>query len=240
MGIADLFHLQHAQEEWKCSDLSKPLPPVPGVHRIDRYRASFWKLLKDRSPIFEETARLYGMIPLQRLGKRAQVDRYHNLFHFIVKSISINWRMIRAIEYVFYHHPSAQVRVKCKFPDLIDNHLHIFAETGYDLIVMFYNFRMITRYAAVRGHIASKADVEAFINQLPALAKGPNWYSHESDILRFLILHMHGGIYFDIDVYALKPLDENFVNVLGYESTWGINAAAMIFEPLHILPKRAL
>ena len=47
VGISDLFHLQNEREEWKYGDLRKPLPPVPGVDRIDRYRASFWKLLKD-------------------------------------------------------------------------------------------------------------------------------------------------------------------------------------------------
>ena len=99
------------------------------------------------------------------------------------------------------------------------------------------------RDVAMQGDIASQADVESFINQLPELAKGPHWYSHESDILRFLIMHIYGGIYFDIDVYTLKTLDENFVNVLGYESRrrlHTINGSAMNFEPHYKFPKRAL
>jgi len=99
------------------------------------------------------------------------------------------------------------------------------------------------RDVAMQGDIASQADVESFINQLPELVKGLYWYSYESDILQFLIMCIYSGIYFDSDICTLKTLDENFVNILGYESRrtlHAINGSGMNFEPHHKFPKRAL
>jgi len=50
--------------------------------------------------------------------------------------------------------------------------LHVFAETGYDLIAISYNVEQMIRNIAIQGDITSQADVKSFINQLPELAKG--------------------------------------------------------------------
>eukprot|EP00957_Ditylum_brightwellii_P158833 12089595-Ditylum_brightwellii.AAC.1 len=90
------------------------------------------------------------------------------------------------------------------------------------------------------GDIVSGKDVEAFLTRLPMLRKGQHWYSHKSDILRFLIVFVHGGIYLDIDVYVLKPLDKTFVNILGKQSRDVINGAFISFERHHPFPGMAL
>lgn len=242
-GISNLFHVQDARGEWQYGNLSEPLPPVPGVHRIDRYRASFWGLLKQRSHIFEETARLYGMIPIQRLGRTngGKSESYHDLFHFIFTSSNMNWKMIRAIEYVFYHHPNAKVMIHCKTPDRIHSEVNIFFEAGYDLVTRSYNIEQMLRDIVEQGNISTQKDTNDFIEKLPGLKRGKYWYSHESDILRFLILYIHGGVYFDIDVYCLKTLEKkNFVNVVGEQGQGLINGAVMIFEPQHDFLSMAL
>ena len=68
VGISDLFHVYRPHvDKWKF-DLDR-IGPNPGIHRADRYRASFWNRLKRQSSFYSETARFYGMIPLARLGE---------------------------------------------------------------------------------------------------------------------------------------------------------------------------
>ena len=150
--------------------------------------------------------------------------------------------MIRSIEYVFYHHPNAQVMVHCKFPTLIDkNYLNIFVETGYDLVTTSYDMEEMLRDFGEKGNIVSRKDVDAFLTRLPKLRKGEFWYSHESDILRFLIIYTHGGIYLDIDVYMLRPLEKTFVNNIGRENKEGrVNGSFLNLERHHPLPGMAL
>lgn len=57
--------------------------------------------------------------------------------------------------------------------------------------------------------------------------------SHTSDLIRTALLYKYGGIYFDLDVIALKPFD-SFVNTVAIESSSGVNVAALAFEKGHL------
>ena len=106
-GISDLFHLYHSDGKnvaWNF-DLDH-MGPNPGVHRQDRFRASFWNYIKSRSPMYANTARLFGLVPLQRLGKGVPTSggaELHDIFHFIYTTPpeTLTWRVQRAIEAVF-------------------------------------------------------------------------------------------------------------------------------------------
>ena len=184
------------------------------------------------------------MIPSNRLGKSSSVEEtesYHKLFHFIITTKHVNWKMIRSVEYVFYHHPNAQVMIHCKFPDLVFSLVKIFVEVGYDLVIRSYDIEQMLRDLGERGDVASRQDIEDFIGTLPILRKGQYWYSHGSDILRYLVIYIHGGVYFDIDVYCFQTLEKaDFKNVLGEEDKGRVNGSVMILEPQHVLPKMAL
>ena len=98
-GILDLLHVYEPGDKWTF-DLENP-PPNPGVHIADRNRASLWNYLKRRSSYYEDTARLHGMIPLQRLGKDQSFPNLFGDFHFVVgPDATMSWQFVRAIEYV--------------------------------------------------------------------------------------------------------------------------------------------
>ena len=54
------------------------------------------------------------------------------------------------------------------------------------------------------------------------------------DIVRYLLLYQHGGVYLDTDVILLKPLppDNNFVSV-EYRPKQNLAAGAIKFQPRH-------
>lgn len=67
------------------------MKPNPGVHVFDRYRASFLQLLKQRSLMYYDTANLFGMIPLQRVGKGIELEHeYEQKGEFAVFSPGVS------------------------------------------------------------------------------------------------------------------------------------------------------
>lgn len=234
-GISDLFHLHNPHKDefkWTLNDLNR-LGPNPGVHQIDRYRASHLKHLTDKSSIYTETAKLYGMLPLQRLGKGVWAEEEtHDLFHFILTTgrEKLNWKMIRAIEYVFYHHPNAKVLLHSNtFQTNGITEFDLFQQTGYDLQIQPYSIEELLSECL----FLNQTVLQLFLEKLPNLKKGKYWYSHQTDILRFLLMYKFGGAYFDTDMYIQRPLPKSLMNVVGKEGGSLINGAAMIFEPQH-------
>merc|ERR1711865_1052573 len=80
-----------------------------------------------------------------------------------------------------------------------------------------------------------------FLSEYEKFRKHHHFYSHETDILRLLILHQFGGVYLDTDMYINKPLPISLINVLGTDENLtripttlrepkGANGAIMIFE----------
>ncbi|KAL7641984.1 UNVERIFIED_CONTAM: hypothetical protein RMT77_007858 [Armadillidium vulgare] len=63
---------------------------------------------------------------------------------------------------------------------------------------------------------------------------------HYSDLLRFLIIWKHGGIYLDLDVLTTKNLENDEQNFLGYSSKEYVNSAIMGFLPRHWFVKKIL
>jgi len=59
-----------------------------------------------------------------------------------------------------------------------------------------------------------------------------NW-AFLSDVIRFDVLYKYGGIYLDVDMEVIRPLDEllNYDAFLGYESPGRINAAIFGAKP---------
>ena len=62
--------------------------------------------------------------------------------------------------------------------------------------------------------------------------KQQNWYMHEADLVRMLIMEQHGGVTMDTDVHLIKPLPRSFLNIAGWtdESKTQIGGAIMAFE----------
>ena len=75
---------------------------------------------------------------------------------------------------------------------------------------------------------------EVFVrDELPYAEEGEHWYSHETDLLRLLILYKFGGIYLDIDMIIVRELYELPANILGWESASNLNGAFLKFQKHH-------
>lgn len=243
MGISDLFHhvtySPKVRPQWNF-DVDR-MEPNPGVHRQDRYRASFWNYIKKRGPHwYLDSARLFGMIPIQRLGKGVPTEtekfgQVHNLFHFIFTTSpeTLTWRVQRAIEAVFFHHPNAKVVFHSNTVPPVGTQLDIFAETGFDFEIRPYR---LVEWMNESASVTDK-DIRALQKIMPERINAPYWYSHKTDLLRLLVLERYGGVYLDTDMHLIRPIPKSFTNVMGYQDKSAerykdgfVNGATMIFE----------
>ena len=240
-GVGDMFHVfdPYNGDTWTF-DLENLPPTRPGVHQADRARASFWNVLKRESPFYSNTAHLYGMVPLERLGlKVPDGEVLHTLFHFIFTTPpeTLTWREKRAIEHVFYFHPNAKVILHSNTLEQGDCELDIFGEVGYDFTIQPYDLADM-----LQKTVSDKKLVKSFVSNLDDFSKGEHWYSHETDILRYMLLWHSTGVYLDTDMYLIKPLSRQMTNVLAYQDARHeyVSGALMIFERRHPLMQAAL
>jgi len=185
-GLLDIFHQVDPSEgsNWTFGDLSGSVTPNPGNHLADRYRASFWNTLK-KTHFYGDTARLYGMVPLQRLGAANVGPSIQNKFHFVLKKYDLSWQTTRAIEHVFFFHPNSQVYVHSN--DINSDDLAVFVESGYDLIVQKIDIDDLKEDAFAAGMPVSHV------------------LDHPMSIY-FLILWNHGGVYLSKNTMIVKEL----------------------------------
>lgn len=106
------------------------------------------------------------------------------------------------------------INIQKKFKDkleIIEINKSIFKEADAEFIYSYFNMLLYTK-------------------DQPSIA-------YASDILRFVVLQIYGGIWFDLDVYFLRNF--NSIKINRYVSQWGIdpcgNAAIMRLEKGHNL-----
>jgi len=136
-GLLDIFHRLDKKRNLTLGfDLSGPIPPNPGNHEADRRRAAFWHRLK-RVSYYEDAARVFGRIPLQRLGAAMLEDDIQDNFHFVMNQTDLNdWRSRRTIEAVLFFHPNAKITIHVEgYIGGNQGEFAIFAESGYDVIL---------------------------------------------------------------------------------------------------------
>lgn len=73
--------------------------------------------------------------------------------------------------------------------------------------------------------------LEPWIEKRP-WEKSPFNVSHLSDVMRTLLMWKYGGVYLDLDVVALRPLDD-LTNAIGQQSTDYVAAGVLMFEKNH-------
>ena len=187
-GLLDIFHRLEPEsgKNWTFGDLSGVVAPNPGNHLADRYRASFWNSLK-KTDFYGDTARLYGMVPMQRLGQRNVVTNIQNKFHFVLNKNDLSWQTKRAIEHVFFFHPNSQVYVHSNDIRPSDSDLEVFVESGYDLIVQEYNINNLKEDAFVRTSM-------------------PVTFEDDRLSLYFLLLWKYGGVYVSKNTMIVKEI----------------------------------
>jgi hypothetical protein len=227
-GLASLFHRFDSRKgpnTWTISTTSPP--PNPGNHKADRYRAAQWHYIKTHMRVDAvSNAQVYGVIPFQRLGKNEPLVSYptQNLFHLILSTnaSSVTGRMLRQAEQIFYHHPNAKLIVHAKQVELEETPYITLAESGYDIRTVRYTDRDL--------HDCFKMATGEPMSKLEHFKRGQNWYSHETDLLRYCIMFTEGGVYLDTDMHVIKPFPADLTNSVGYQDSKQANGAAMIFE----------
>ncbi|XP_046858168.1 uncharacterized protein LOC124451593 isoform X2 [Xenia sp. Carnegie-2017] len=134
-----------------------------------------------------------------------------------------NWRHWRCVESVFYHHPNATMIIYSNTLHL--SMLDVLRKKGYDAYVQRYKLSDLAQGTSA---------VEFIRDELPYAMEGQNWYSHETDLIRLLLLYKYGGIYIDTDVIIVKDWHDLPSNVIGWESSDTLNGAILKFDkPYH-------
>eukprot|EP00588_Corethron_pennatum_P022926 CAMPEP_0194316718 /NCGR_PEP_ID=MMETSP0171-20130528/13498_1 /TAXON_ID=218684 /ORGANISM="Corethron pennatum, Strain L29A3" /LENGTH=1056 /DNA_ID=CAMNT_0039073061 /DNA_START=483 /DNA_END=3650 /DNA_ORIENTATION=- len=182
-GLLDIFHRVEPLhgKNWTFGDLSGKIPPNVGNHLADRYRASFWHRLK-KTHFYEDNARTFGMIPLQRLGQKNIMKGIKENFHFVLSTGDLCWQTQRAIEHVFFFHPNSRVFVHSNVIQPAD--LQVFVESGYDLVVQQY-------------------DADSLIEDV--FLKLPINKSH----VPFLLLWKYGGVFVSKNTLITKEIHDD-------------------------------
>lgn len=103
-------------------------------------------------------------------------------------------RSKRCIESIFFHHPSAIVRVYSN--ELPLYFLREFTLAGFAVSVQRYELTELLRGTPAVTWLSRKAEWQ----------RGPYFYSHLSDIMRVALLFKHGGVYLDFDMILTRPL----------------------------------
>ncbi|GBG31307.1 Hypothetical Protein FCC1311_075302 [Hondaea fermentalgiana] len=223
-GLLELFHIQKEGEPWKF-DVNQ-MPANPGVHKSDRYRAAFWNTFRRRSKIYEDSARLFGNIPLLRLGKGVHFESepLHDSFHFVFNedAATIKWRMVRAVEFVLYHHPNARVVIYSNTLSPTRSRFAVLAEAGYDVFVEPYDVN------ALAGHANLDAKTLLRVHEVLDNIRSSKYARlHESQLVRLLALYSRGGVYLDMYRFVVRPFK------LAVNDVWNSGTdpfAALIFQ----------
>ena len=229
-GFADLFHRFNPSNDTWSYDLER-MPPNPGVHKLDRYRASFIHYLRSQHVTYMDTAKLFGLLPLKRLGEGIPVSAIplHDIFHMIFTTPpeTVTWRIVRAVEAIFYHHPNAKVIMHSRTLPEVGSPFDIFVETGYDFVIHYYEFEQLLK----DSEVLSDEDTTEFLHVLEERRTAKYWYSHETDLVRMLLMDEYGGVYLDTDQHIVQAFPKALNNVLGWQDDGKmVNGALMMFD----------
>ena len=211
-GLTPMFHTVNlynmstaeAQEWLQKFPWDNP-PPNPSVGMMMRLRATFWHVIRQNQALYD-AAYKFGMVPLQppTVQALAQVPDDQLLFHLVFTASTFKWHHWRTVESIFYHHPFANVTIHSN--TLQQSEFDVLTEAGYSIKVNEYSLTDM-----LKGSPA-----EEFISKLSSATSGPHWQSHQTDLLRLLVLYKWGGIYMDNDMIVVNPLD-SLKNVLTWE-----------------------
>lgn len=189
-GLLEIFHRVDKSQGWGWTfgNLSDSiLPNIDGVHLADRYRSAFWNRLR-RHDYYADAGRIFGRIPLKRLGSGLAYSKVADVFHFVMCQEDMeDWQSRRAVEAVFRFHPNAAVYVHIEdaVPGL-GNPFNIFAETGYN--IRFLAFKPVKTTMNINSFAVDRSLLGKFSVQVA------------------ILLLSHGGIYLSSRTFIRRPI----------------------------------
>ena len=238
-GLTPLFHTldlykmtMNEAKEWIDNFPWHDIPLNPNVGMMMQLRATAWNVIRQNQALYD-AAKKFGIIPMSL--PPIQPENRRLLFHLIfttsnksvVRSFThkieqrghFNWRHMRCVEAIFYHHPTAEVIVHSN--TLSQRTFDVLTEVGYSIRVQNYNLT----------ELIIDSPAHDFIEKLEKAKRSTYWYSH--DLLRLLILHKWGGIYLDTDMILVRSLRSLKMNAIGFQDSSKRSAlcsAFMMFE----------
>lgn len=114
--------------------------------------------------------------------------------------------------------------------------------SSLDAIKIKKKYKNVLEINEVDKLLFSNADAEYLYSQYVLLTNSNNQHSiaYASDLIRFVVLQVYGGVWFDLDILFLRNLNDIKIN--RYVSQWGTdmcgNAAIMRLEKSHNLLKQ--
>jgi hypothetical protein len=212
----------HITPQLKTFSWDSPLPN-PNKNILNRLRASIWLHLRQDTAILE-TARTFGIIPLPKKDSGGKLK-----FFQIYTTSTMTMRNRRSLESILYHHPDSCVTLYGN--SLPIEEILFYLELGYDVRIVPYSLRGMLEDAIGSKSSRMNMYVQAFLRRMPWISKGDFWYSHETDLIRLLILYKQGGVYLDTDMLILRPVTM-LRNSLAWETEdrTSLNGALLAFE----------
>jgi len=186
----------------------------------------FRRVLADL-PSMAEIPPMFGMVPLKQFHKSVKILK----FNLILSTENLTNMNSRTLESIFWHHSNAQVIVHVKDISNKQDIIARLSEAGYNIQVKQYDLYNLLSKAIDNSQLITREIVANFTDCLPVITKGKFWYSHITDLLRFVIIYLEGGIYLDTDVIVTRPFHP-LNNVVAFEDdeTGTINGAVMVFQ----------
>jgi GT2 family glycosyltransferase len=110
-------------------------------------------------------------------------------------------RNFKVLDSYLYHHPRATLIVYASF--LKQDMFQPYITAGYNIQVRQLNDSFLLQLAD-RG-----CPGKSWLNKLNLHKRGPFFYSHVTDFVRFCVLYLEGGIYSDFDAILLNRISEH-------------------------------
>lgn len=140
--------------------------------------------------------------------------------------IMLNPRQACAVESAALLHPDRQVYILFTSPGELKPGVGDGSDLAINSLLTYTNIKL--------GHL----DFARYVNNTPiehiyssgALELSQYAGSHASDVLRYLTLWKHGGVYLDLDVVITKKLDDLGDNYAGSESDENVAAGVLGFS----------
>lgn len=169
-------------------------------------------------------------------------------FHYVLTRGSYTVRQSRSVDSVFFFHPDACVFVHYNSRSFIQaKNLEMFS---YRYTEKRFCFRLFPYdIGTVLDSILESSELRPsaylglrrlqYLQRRGKLIQHRYWYSHETDLMRYYILHTHGGWYLDSDVIVLQKLD-SVRDVIGKEDADNLNGAVLHASCGHCFASSAL
>jgi len=163
----------------------------------------------------------------------SESDNWH-LLHWVCWTTdpsTFTDRHWRTLELIWVHQPRAVVFMLTT--TLTDNFFDEYKRNGYNIHVVHFNKDLLLKYRWYLG-----PDSHSWLRDWDKWEKGPYFFSHLTDYMRYLLIYKYGGTYMDMDALWIRsPPDDNleFIGAdyatLKSDADWTLDSDGMYLAP---------